>query len=66
MDTMKLAILAFVAGGIVLSFAKVSPVQAILISAVAMTIITVIAVIRYKVDPPKKNKPPTDKGPSIK
>lgn len=66
MDMLKLAILAFVAGGVVLSFLKVTAVEAILFSAIAMTIVTVIAVVRYKVDPPPKKKPPVDKGPSIK
>ena len=68
MDTLKLAILAFIAGGIVLYMANVSTVNAILISAVVMTIFTVIAVVRYKVDPPAKKKPDHDinKGPTIK
>lgn len=67
MDTLKLAILAFTAGGIVLYMANVNMVNAILISAVVMTIVTTIAVIRYKVDPPKKKPGPNvDKGPTIK
>jgi len=68
MDTLKLAVLAFIAGGIVLYMANVSTVNAILISAVVMTIFTVIAVVRYKVDPPPKKKPGEDlhKGPTIK
>ncbi len=69
MDLLKLAILAFIAGGVVLYMANVSAVHAILISAVVMTIVTVIAVIRYKVDPPAKKPKPgggnVGKGPTI-
>lgn len=65
MDILKLAILAFVAGGIVLFMANVSTVNAILISAGACTVVTAIAVIRYKVDPPKKKPDDTPKGPTI-
>ena len=67
MDTLKLAILAFIAGGIVLYMAQVSMVNAILISAAVMTIVTIIAVARYKVAPPKKKPgPDINRGPSIK
>lgn len=67
MDTLKLAILAFIAGGIVLFMANVSMVNAILISAVVMTIVTTIAVCRYKVDSPgKKPRPGKDQGPPVK
>ncbi len=67
MDTLKLAILACVAGGIVLYMANVSIINAILISALVCILVTVVAVIRYKVDPPPPkptdHKPP---GPTIK
>lgn len=67
MDTLKLSILAFIAGGIVLYMADVSTVNAILISAVVMTVVTAVAVVRYKVDPPKKKPgPDVHKGPTIK
>lgn len=67
MDTLKLAILAFIAGGIVLFMADVSMVNSILISSVVMTVVTIIAVVRYKVDPPKKKHgPDTEQGPTIK
>ena len=67
MDTLKLAILAFVAGGIVLYMANVNMVNAILISAVVMTFVTIIAVARYKVAPPKKKPgPDKDRGTTIK
>ncbi len=67
MDLLKLAMLAFVAGGIVLYMADVRAEQAILISAIVMTVVTVIAVIRYKVDPPasKPDDDDVDKGPTI-
>jgi len=67
MDILKLAILAFTAGGIVLYMANVSTVHAILISGAACIVVTTIAVIRYKVDPPKpKPDDKTPKGPTIK
>lgn len=67
MDTLKLAILAFVAGGIVLYMADVSTVKAILISGGVCIIATTIAVIRYKVDPPKpKGDDQLPKGPTIR
>jgi len=66
MDTLKLAILAFIAGGIVLYMAKVTTVHAILISGAVCIVVTTIAVIRYKVDPPKPKGDDTPKGPTIK
>ena len=67
MDLLKLAILAFAAGGIVLYMANVSAVNAILISAVVMTIVTTLAVMRYKVDKPRKKPgPDAEQGPTIK
>lgn len=66
MDTLKLAILAFIAGGIVLYMAEVSTVHAILISGAICIVVTTIAVIRYKVDPPKPKPDDTPKGPTIK
>lgn len=66
MDTLKLAILAFIAGGIVLYMADVSTVHAILISGAVCIVVTTIAVIRYKVDPPKPKPDDTPKGPTIK
>lgn len=66
MDTLKIAILAFVAGGIVLFLAKVSAIHAILISGAVCIIVTTVAVIRYKVDPPKPRTEDTPKGPTIK
>lgn len=66
MDTLKLAILAFIAGGIVLYMADVSTVHAILISGAVCIVVTTIAVIRYKVDPPKPKPDDTPDGPTIK
>jgi hypothetical protein len=65
MDTLKLAILAFIAGGIVLYIANVSTVHAILISSAVCIVVTVIAVVRYKVDPPKPKKTDKPQGPTI-
>jgi len=48
MDVFKLAILAFIAVGIVLAMAGVSPVQSILISGGMTLIVMVIAVIRSR------------------
>jgi len=66
MDALKLTILAFIAGGIVLYMADVSTVHAILISAAVCTVVTTIAVIRYQVDPPKPKPEEKIKGPTIK
>ncbi len=66
MDTLKIAILAFIAGGIVLYMANVSTIHAILISGAVCMIVTLVAVIRYKVDPPKPKQDDTPKGPTIK
>ncbi|HAS81489.1 MAG TPA: hypothetical protein DCS43_02120 [Verrucomicrobia bacterium] len=66
MDVLKLTILAFIAGGIVLFMADVSIINAILISAAVCTVITTIAVIRYQVDPPKPKPDEKVKGPTIK
>ena len=67
MDILKLAVLAFVAGGIVLFMAEVSTVHAILISGAVCIVVTTIAVIRYKVDPPQpKQDDDIPKGPTIK
>jgi hypothetical protein len=66
MDTLKMAILAFIAGGIVLYMANVSTIHAILISGAVCIIVTIVAVIRYKVDPPKPKHDDTPKGPTIK
>lgn len=65
MDTLKLAILAFVAGGIVLYMANVSTVNAILISSAVCAVVTVIAVIRYRTAPPKPGKDDKPQGPTI-
>lgn len=65
MDTFKLAILAFIAGGIVLYMANVSTVNAILISSAVCTVATVIAVIRYRTVPPKTKKDDKPQGPTI-
>jgi hypothetical protein len=67
MDILKLSILAFVAGGIVLYMAEVSTVHAILISGAICIVVTAIAVIRYRIDPPKENdNDDTPDGPTIK
>lgn len=66
MDTLKLAILAFIAGGIVLYMADVSIERSILISAVVCTIFTTIAVIRHKNHPPRKQKKQPPEGPTIR
>ena len=66
MDLLKLAILAFIAGGIVLYMADVSAEKSIMISAMVMSVVTLIAVIRYKIDPPaKKPDKDADQGPTI-
>lgn len=66
MDMLKLAILAFIAGGIVLSMANVTANHAILISAVVMIIVTIIAIIRSGTNPREKKQDNTPKGPTIK
>ncbi len=65
MDTLKLAILACIAGGMVLYMANASIVQSILISAGVCIVVTIVAVIRYKVDPPTPKKDDTPDGPTI-
>lgn len=67
MDMLKLAILAFIAGGIVLYMANVSTVHAILISGLVCIVVTVIAVVRYKVGGPAPKSKDGEKpqGPTI-
>jgi hypothetical protein len=68
MDVLKLAILAFIAAGIVLSIAGLSAVQSILISGAVTAVVMVIAVIRSRINdrkPPREDND-TSYGPSIK
>jgi quinol-cytochrome oxidoreductase complex cytochrome b subunit len=66
MDVLKLAILAFIAAGIVLSIAGLSAVQSILISGAVTAVVMVIAVIRSRIND-KRPKPEEDDsyGPTI-
>ena len=65
MDTLKLAVLAFIAGGVVLYMADVSTVNAILISALVSTVVMIIAVLRCKEGPPKPRNDAGDSGPTF-
>ncbi len=66
MDVFKLAILAFVAAGIVLWMAKVSLVHAVLISGGVTTVVMLIAIYRTrKNSQDKAEKDETQQGPTI-
>lgn len=66
MDVLRLAILAFIAAGIVLAISGVSAVRAVMISGAVTLIVMVIAVIRSRRAPPPKPKDDISRGPTIK
>ena len=70
MDIFKLAILAFIAAGIVLAMAGTTPVQAILISGGVTLVVMTIAIIRSRradrAAAAKKEDDDKEIGPTIK
>jgi len=67
MDILKLAILAFIAAGIVLAISGVSAVHAILISGGVTAVVMAIAVIRNRYrNPDPEPKDDIPHGPTIK
>ena len=66
MDVLRLAILAFIAAGIVLAISGVSAVHAVMISGGVTLIVMVIAIIRSRRAPPPKKEDDVARGPTIK
>ncbi len=66
MDVLRLAILAFIAAGIVLAISGVSAVRAIMISGGVTLVVMVIAIIRCCRAPTPKKKDDIPPGPTIK
>lgn len=66
MDVLRLAILAFIATGIVLAMSNVSAVKSVIISGSITAIVMLIAVIRDRRRPRrKKEEEDTPRGPTI-
>jgi hypothetical protein len=66
MDVLRLAVLAFLAAGVVLAMSGVSAVRAVLIAGGTTLVVMVIAVIRLSRAPETKEEEDTPKGPTIK
>ncbi len=66
MDVLRLAILAFIAAGVLLAISGVSAVRAVLISGGVTLIVMVIAIIRYCRTPTPKKEDDVARGPTIK
>ncbi|MBT3193642.1 MAG: hypothetical protein HN341_13920 [Verrucomicrobia bacterium] len=65
MDILRLAILAFIATGIVLAMSNVSAVKAVIISGSLTAIVMLIAIIRDRRRPAQKKEDDTPHGPTI-
>ena len=65
MDVLKLAILAFIAAGIVLAMSGISHIHAVLISGGVTTIIMLIAIWRTRNKPQDKEPEEPPQGPTI-
>lgn len=66
MDVLKLAILAFIAAGIVLAMSGVGYVKAVLISGGVTIVIMLIAIWRTRNKPQDKEPEEPPQGPTIK
>jgi drug/metabolite transporter (DMT)-like permease len=66
MDVLRLAILAFVAAGIVLAISGVSAVMAVIISGSVTAVVMLIAVVRNHRRPRQEPKDDIPRGPTIK
>ncbi len=65
MDVLRLAILAFIAAGVVLSISGVSAVMAVIISGGVTLIVMAIAIIRMRCGQGKKPEDEEPRGPTI-
>jgi drug/metabolite transporter (DMT)-like permease len=66
MDVLKLAVLAFIAAGVLLAISGVSAVKAVIVSGTVTFIVMAIAVLRSRRAPNKKPEDDTPHGPTIK
>jgi hypothetical protein len=66
MDVLRLAVLAFIAAGIVLAMAGVSAVKSVIIAGGTTAVVMVIAIFRITRAPTRDEKEETPRGPTIK